>query len=89
MKTNDRALTLYDYSISCAHAYCACVVAVDQATIMDEHGRMQRLACVSITGSMRTTSTAAPEVLLVSPTHLVEKAEADASHYRLREVSAV
>jgi hypothetical protein len=40
-----------------------------------ECGRLQRMACLSITGSVKTTPTAALKVLPGLPCHLVAEAE--------------
>jgi hypothetical protein len=46
-----------------------------------ELNKLQRLACLAITGATKTTPTAAMEVLL--PLHVVIEAEAQAGVYRL------
>jgi hypothetical protein len=49
-----------------------------------ELNKLQRLACFAITGAMKTTPTAAMEVLLgLPPLHVVIEAEAQAGIYRL------
>jgi hypothetical protein len=49
-----------------------------------EFNKLQRLACLAITGTMKTTPTAAMEVLLgLPPLHVVIEAEAQAGIYRL------
>jgi hypothetical protein len=46
--------------------------------------KLQRLACLGITGAMKTAPTAAIEVLLgLPPLHLAMEAEAQAGIYRL------
>jgi hypothetical protein len=59
---------------------------VGLATVRAELGHLQRLACVSITGSVRTAPAATLEVLLglPAPLYLVAEAEVRASAYRLR-----
>jgi len=48
-----------------------------------ELSKLQRLACLAITGAMRTTPTAAMVVLLVlPPLHVIIEAEAQAAIYR-------
>jgi hypothetical protein len=47
-------------------------------------GRIQRMACLAITGAMKSTPTAAMEVLLnLTPLHLLIMAEARMALYRL------
>jgi hypothetical protein len=49
-----------------------------------ELNKLQRLARLAITGAMRTTPTAALEVLLgLLPLHVIIEAEAQAAIYRL------
>jgi len=49
-----------------------------------ELNKLQRLACLAITGTMRTTQTAAMEVLLgLPPLHVIIEVEAKAAIYRL------
>jgi hypothetical protein len=49
-----------------------------------ELNKLQRLACLAIMGAMKTTPTAATEVLLgLPPLHVVIEAEAQAGIYRL------
>jgi hypothetical protein len=49
-----------------------------------ELSKMQRLACLAITGAMKMTPTAAMEVLLgLHPLHVMTEAEAKAGIYRL------
>jgi hypothetical protein len=51
---------------------------------MRELNRLQRLACLAIMGAMKTTPTAAMEVLLgLPPLHVITEAEAQAGIYRL------
>jgi hypothetical protein len=46
--------------------------------------KIQRLACLTITGAMKTTPTAAMQVLLgLPPVHVMLVAEAQAGIYRL------
>jgi hypothetical protein len=50
-----------------------------------EFGKLQRMACLGITGAMKTAPTAVIEVLIgLPPLHLQLEAEARASIYRLR-----
>jgi hypothetical protein len=52
---------------------------------MEELSKLQRVACLGITGAMRTAPTAAVEVLLgLPPLHLRVEAEAKIDNYRLR-----
>jgi hypothetical protein len=54
-------------------------------TSQAELGKLQRMACLGITGAMRTDPTAAMEVLLgLPPLHLQVEAEARIGNYRLR-----
>ena len=56
-----------------------------QPTAVNELRRVQRLACLSITGAMRTTATAAMEVLLnLPPIETVMMGEARMGFYRLQ-----
>jgi ribonuclease HI len=56
----------------------------EQVTAQQMLGRVQRLACVGITGAVRTTPTAALELLLdIRPLHIHVKGEAMAACYRL------
>jgi hypothetical protein len=49
-----------------------------------ELNKLQRLACLAITGAMKTTLTAAVEFLLrLPPLHVIMEAEAQAGRYRL------
>jgi hypothetical protein len=49
-----------------------------------ELNKLQKLACLAITGAMRTTPTAAMVVLLVlPPLHVIIEAEAQTAIYRL------
>jgi hypothetical protein len=51
---------------------------------MTELSKMQRLVCLAITGAMKTTPTAAMEVLLGLPfLHVMIEAEAQAGIYQL------
>lgn len=59
--------------------------AVAKLYIQRKLTQLQRLACLGVTGAIRTTPTAALEVLLdLVPLHLVIKAEAWKAAYRLR-----
>jgi hypothetical protein len=50
-----------------------------------ELSKLQRMACLGITGAMRTTPTAAMEVLIgFPPLHLQVEAESKIGYYRLR-----
>jgi hypothetical protein len=54
-------------------------------TSQAELGKLQRMACLGITGAMRTAPTAAMEVLLgLSPLYLQVEVEARIGNYRLR-----
>lgn len=56
-------------------------------TAMDKLQRFQRLACMAITGCMRTTPTAALEAMLgLPPLHLFVKQEAASSAVRLKSL---
>ena len=60
---------------------------MDQVVYQRRVQRIQRLACLCTTGAMRTTPTAAMEVLLGwPPLHLYIKAEAGAAFHRLKRV---
>ncbi|KAG7307057.1 hypothetical protein JYU34_007191 [Plutella xylostella] len=55
------------------------------SSVKNKLQKLQRLACVAITGCMKSTPTAALEVLLdLPPLHLVVKQEAAAAAFRLR-----
>ena len=52
--------------------------------------KLQRSACLAITGAMKTIPTAATEVLLgLPPLHLMTEAEVQAGIYRLNEYLTV
>jgi hypothetical protein len=54
-------------------------------TSQAEFSNLQRMACLGITGAMRSAPTAAMEVLLgLPPLHLQLEAEAKVGNYRLR-----
>jgi hypothetical protein len=56
-----------------------------QSTAMRKLGKVQRLACLSITGSIKSTPTAAMEALIdLPPLHLVIQGEARLGIYRLQ-----
>jgi hypothetical protein len=55
-----------------------------QKTTKTQLGRIQRTACLAITGVMKSTPTAAMEILLnLTPLDLVIQAEARMALYRL------
>jgi hypothetical protein len=57
---------------------------VKQKTTKMQLGRIQRMACLAITGSMKSTPTAAMEVLLnLTPLDLLKMAEARLALHRL------
>jgi hypothetical protein len=57
---------------------------VEQKTTKTQLGRIQRIACLAITGAMKSTPTAAMEVLLnLTPLNLLIMAEARMALYRL------
>jgi hypothetical protein len=51
--------------------------------------KLQRSACLAITGAMLTIPTAATEVLLGLPLHLMTEAEVQAGIYKLNEYLTV
>jgi hypothetical protein len=54
-------------------------------TSQAEFTKLQRMACLGITGTIRTAPTAAKEVhLVLPPLHLQVEAEAKIGHYSLR-----
>jgi hypothetical protein len=54
-----------------------------------ELNKLQRLACLAITGVMKTTPTAAMEVLLgLPPLHVIIASEAQAGIYRLCAINS-
>jgi hypothetical protein len=66
------------------HSYL-CWPTVKLKTSHAELSKLQRMACLGITGAMRTAPTAAMEVLLgLPPVHLQVEAKAKIGNYRLR-----
>lgn len=78
---------LYTRVVRPAIMYAALVwwPKVTQGTTIQILSKVQRLACVSITGAMRTTPTAAMEMLLdLTPLHILIMGEARLALYRLQ-----
>lgn len=66
------------------HAAVVWWTATQKVTLQKELTRLQRLACMMIAGAVRTTPTAALEVLFdLAPLHIVAEKEAMAAAYRM------
>jgi ribonuclease HI len=78
---------LYNMVVKPVVTYAALVwwPKTQQSTAIKRLGKLQRLACLGITGAMKTTPTAAMEVLLgLPPLHYVIQGEARLGIYRLQ-----
>ena len=77
---------LYTAVVRPVLAYCAMVwvTALEKATVVQKLQKVQRLACVGVTGAFPTTPTAAMEILLdLPPLHIFLKGVACMSWYRV------